>query len=448
MAELPKTSPRSYAAAFAKLAACVTARDAQVASEQAKASEARFEGDTIRIGEPILFEVRSRVVRPESFDVLAAVAKVMKDRPEIERVEVRGHADRRGGAAENLNLTQQRAQAVVAYLTSAGVAATRLRAVGVGANCPLDASDDEAAYEKNRRVEFLVVRRGGKDARHELCEAAVRSGVKPAAWTSQSAVTDGASSPDRFVPSAASCVSAYLKASPFAVKPAGAYDLFETRSAHDAKDLERFLSYVPEREAKVCGATDDEERARELLSYADAQATLMGFDEPNGAAHVGRAQHVVDAASTALAASNSAFVKKSAWEILAPVLSWQGRHDEAIAMHESLGRIEPRLRQQVGRHALAHATALWRKYEATRDAALLKRAGEQVAVGLQGQLALSGADACVGWVDARLRVLAGRIAEAQGDRARAKTLYGLVSTCSCGLVERGVLDLVPPWAKE
>jgi outer membrane protein OmpA-like peptidoglycan-associated protein len=70
---------------------------------------------------------------------------------------VEGHADARGDAAHNLELSQMRAQAVAAYLVKAhGVLPERLTAVGKGSSEPLNAARVDAP--ENRRVTIVTVR--------------------------------------------------------------------------------------------------------------------------------------------------------------------------------------------------------------------------------------------------------------------------------------------------
>ena len=113
----------------------------------------------IEILQPINFEFDKAVITPDSFPVLDAVAKSMTDNPDILRVEVGGHTDERGDAAYNLDLSDRRAAAVVQYLADHGVAAERLRSRGYGKTQPIDPSHTEAAWAKNRRVEFVILGR-------------------------------------------------------------------------------------------------------------------------------------------------------------------------------------------------------------------------------------------------------------------------------------------------
>ncbi|HEX4420674.1 MAG TPA: OmpA family protein [Kofleriaceae bacterium] len=120
------------------------------------------EGSSIVILESIEFEFDSATIKPSSFHVLDSVARALTDNPDIERVEIGGHTDERGSAGYNLALSNRRAASVVTYLVEHGIAAPRLGSRGYGLTRPLDPSHTEAAWLKNRRVEFIIKQRAGK----------------------------------------------------------------------------------------------------------------------------------------------------------------------------------------------------------------------------------------------------------------------------------------------
>ena len=79
-----------------------------------------------------------------------------------------------------MKLTQARVDSVVAALVQRGVAKDRLVSRGYGEYCPLDAASNPAAWEKNRRVEFKVVKtEEGSTGVERGCEAARAKGVVP-----------------------------------------------------------------------------------------------------------------------------------------------------------------------------------------------------------------------------------------------------------------------------
>jgi peptidoglycan-associated lipoprotein len=85
--------------------------------------------------------------------VLDQNARLLRDHSDW-RVNVEGNCDERGTPEYNQALGQKRAEAVTQYLTDAGIAAARMHAVSYGSERPADEGHDEAAWAKNRRVEF------------------------------------------------------------------------------------------------------------------------------------------------------------------------------------------------------------------------------------------------------------------------------------------------------
>jgi outer membrane protein OmpA-like peptidoglycan-associated protein len=114
----------------------------------------------IQILEQPKFDFNRAAIKKESDSLLTEVAKLMKDHPEIKRVTVEGHTDSVGTSQFNKVLSQQRAEAVVKWLTSHGVAKERLAARGMGKEQPIMPNDTDAGRAVNRRVEFQIEERG------------------------------------------------------------------------------------------------------------------------------------------------------------------------------------------------------------------------------------------------------------------------------------------------
>lgn len=72
-------------------------------------------------------------------------------------VRIEGNCDDRGSAEYNMALGERRAAAAKQYLVTLGVKADRLSTVSYGKEKPAVKGDDEAAWAKNRRDEFVVV---------------------------------------------------------------------------------------------------------------------------------------------------------------------------------------------------------------------------------------------------------------------------------------------------
>jgi OOP family OmpA-OmpF porin len=136
--------------------------------------------NNIIILEKIKFKTGSAEILPESNAILDAVGTAITHHPEFTLMEVAGHADERSSDTYNLQLTQARVNSVMAALTQRGVDRSRLRAKGYGEYCPEDPGHDEAAWEKNRRVEFKIVKTKEGATGVELgCANALSHNVKP-----------------------------------------------------------------------------------------------------------------------------------------------------------------------------------------------------------------------------------------------------------------------------
>jgi len=73
------------------------------------------------------------------------------------RIEVGGHTDDVGSAADNLALSAQRAEAVMAFLLESGAGKDQLTAVGYGQSRPAVEAETEEARRQNRRTSLRVV---------------------------------------------------------------------------------------------------------------------------------------------------------------------------------------------------------------------------------------------------------------------------------------------------
>ena len=139
-----------------------------------------IQDNNIIILEKIKFMTDSAEILPQSNPILDAVATTFAHHPEFTLLEIAGHADERASDEHNLKLTQDRVNSVMRALIARGIAPGRLRSKGYGEFCPEDPGHNEAAWEKNRRVEFKIVKTKDGPTGVELgCENAVKHGVVP-----------------------------------------------------------------------------------------------------------------------------------------------------------------------------------------------------------------------------------------------------------------------------
>lgn len=103
----------------------------------------------------IFFDMGKAVLRAESNAELDRLVKLMKDVPTL-KIEISGHTDNTGSATINETLSQQRAEAVVAYLVSKGVVAARMTAKGYGSSRPIASNSSDEGKQQNRRTEFEI----------------------------------------------------------------------------------------------------------------------------------------------------------------------------------------------------------------------------------------------------------------------------------------------------
>ena len=103
----------------------------------------------------ILFDVNKSVVKTQAEFILDNIAKIINENDDFNFI-IEGHTDNTGVAEHNLQLSQERADAIKAYLIRKGVKAKRLEAKGYGQTRPIESNDTERGREINRRVEINV----------------------------------------------------------------------------------------------------------------------------------------------------------------------------------------------------------------------------------------------------------------------------------------------------
>lgn len=118
-----------------------------------------IQNERIVLPAPIAFKTGTPEIHPDSHRLLASVAATLETHMDIALVEIGAHTDSRGSGAFNKKTSQQRADAVLAYLVGKGLPRDRLVAVGYGEERPIDSNRTEAGRSKNRRVELVIKKR-------------------------------------------------------------------------------------------------------------------------------------------------------------------------------------------------------------------------------------------------------------------------------------------------
>jgi len=111
-------------------------------------------GADLTIEDTIYFDLGKASLKPASTPILDEVAATLQAHPEIVRLVVEGHTDTTGGVSFNMQLSRDRARAVVRALVARGVAPERLDARGFGPTRPVADNQTEEGRAANRRVEL------------------------------------------------------------------------------------------------------------------------------------------------------------------------------------------------------------------------------------------------------------------------------------------------------
>ncbi|MGC4117355.1 MAG: OmpA family protein [Myxococcales bacterium] len=116
-----------------------------------------YEAGKLVLKDAVHFDSGRASIKKNSLPILDDLAALLKLHPEIKRVRIDGHTDNEGPAVMNLELSQKRAEAVVAYLISKGIEASRLSAKGFGLERPIASNATPLGRAKNRRVECSIL---------------------------------------------------------------------------------------------------------------------------------------------------------------------------------------------------------------------------------------------------------------------------------------------------
>jgi len=107
--------------------------------------------------ESIYFDYDQAVIVEGQKEIMLKNSQWLKANPQA-RIKIEGNCDERGTAEYNLALGQRRADAAKDFLEGLGINSKRMQTISYGFERPLQQGQDEAAWAKNRRVDFVLIR--------------------------------------------------------------------------------------------------------------------------------------------------------------------------------------------------------------------------------------------------------------------------------------------------
>ncbi|UFS71817.1 peptidoglycan-associated lipoprotein Pal [Geomonas sp. RF6] len=107
--------------------------------------------------EKVYFDYDSSSLSQEARNTLSKSAQYLSRNSQV-KVRVEGHCDERGSDEYNMALGERRAKAARDYLVNLGISSDRLSTISYGHEKPADPGHDEAAWAKNRRDEFTIIK--------------------------------------------------------------------------------------------------------------------------------------------------------------------------------------------------------------------------------------------------------------------------------------------------
>lgn len=146
--EFESTLPNDFSLDLSKLEALAIGSNLDRESCQTTVNEL-LDGTTIH------FDTNKAIISPYSAGILDHIIATLSRCPET-KVEIDGYTDSTGQPEFNQTLSEQRANAVMEYLSNAGLEKERFTAVGKGESDPVATNTTAQGKALNRRIEFIV----------------------------------------------------------------------------------------------------------------------------------------------------------------------------------------------------------------------------------------------------------------------------------------------------
>ena len=151
----PTTLPESFPGAIDLLGPAAVAVPASPAAPAAETARVEMGIADILRGAPLVFARSAPTLGPVSDPALDRLATLLKANAMV-TVQIQSFTDDRGQPANNLALSQRRANAVRSALIARGVAPIQLTAAGFGEARPVADNTTESGRTRNRRIELVV----------------------------------------------------------------------------------------------------------------------------------------------------------------------------------------------------------------------------------------------------------------------------------------------------
>lgn len=134
-----------------------TAPAQQEAPKQEETATAAKASEAVAL-ETVYFDFDKSDLRQDARDTLSKNAEALLKKVADAKIQIAGHCDERGSDEYNLALGDRRAKSVAKYLETLGVKADRISTISYGKEKPAVEGHNEAAWSKNRRAEFVIVK--------------------------------------------------------------------------------------------------------------------------------------------------------------------------------------------------------------------------------------------------------------------------------------------------
>jgi peptidoglycan-associated lipoprotein len=98
-------------------------------------------------------------IRSDAREALTRTANFLRANPSVS-IQIEGHCDERGSVAYNLGLGDRRSNSAQDFLTSLGIAESRMTTISYGKERPFCTQSDESCWQQNRRAHMVCTNCG------------------------------------------------------------------------------------------------------------------------------------------------------------------------------------------------------------------------------------------------------------------------------------------------